>query len=70
MFDIHPRLVEDGSDHILTAGVAGEVEGSEVALVAEILHQGVLGLGGQRGLGVGGDVLEQLPGNLFLTKKC
>ena len=46
------------------------MQGRQVALVAEVLHEGVLRLGGQGGLGVGRDVLKQLSCNLLLTKKC
>ena len=60
-------LVEDGPHHVLTAGVAGEVEGRQVALVAEVVNQSVLRLGGEGGLGVGGDVFEQLSGDLLLA---
>ena len=46
------------------------MEGSEVTLVAQVLYESVLWLGWQRGLGMGRDVLEQLPGDLLLTKEC
>ena len=45
------------------------MQGSEVTLVAQILYQGIFWLGGQRGLGVGRDVLEQLPGDLLLPEE-
>ena len=45
------------------------MQGSEVTLVAQVLYQGILRLCGQSGLGVGRDVLEQLPGDLLLPEE-
>ena len=63
---LHLGLVEDRPDHVLGARVAGQVQRGELALVAELLHHRVLGLGGQRGAGGRGDVLEQLPADVLL----
>ena len=49
--------------------VGGQVQRRQVALVAQILDQRVLRLGGQRRLGVRRDVLKKLPRNLLLAKE-
>ena len=67
--DVHGGLVEDGAHHVLGARVGGQVQRRQVALVAQILDQRVLRLGGQRRLGVRRDVLKQLPRNLLLAKE-
>ena len=58
---LHPGLVEQGPDDMVAAGVGGEVDGGELALVGERWDQSILRFCWKGRLCVSWDVLEQLP---------
>ena len=61
LVDLDPGLVQQGSHNVVAAGVGGEVDGGELALISKCWDQSILRFRWQGRLCVSWDVLEQLP---------